>query len=273
MRLSHVVSYLGALAVLAATDLTAQSTPPSTAANAIIFQFARFADIYGSRLAVAFDSIPASKYDFRPTPVQQTVGYIAQHLEKANYGLCEQLSALKRTRTAKDSLADSIKARWPKDTLVARLKASLHFCDDALDRVPELNSPALAATLLGFETDLAEHYSQISSYMRLLGLVPPSALPPAQHATIKLSDDAMRPFVGTYEITTGQTLSVTLADDALAISSNIGGGAVPALPISAVEFFARDADARITFTKGASGSVTGLVLHQYGRDRIARKVK
>jgi hypothetical protein len=26
-------------------------------------------------------------------------------------------------------------------------------------------------------TDLAEHYSQVSSYMRLMGLVPPSALP------------------------------------------------------------------------------------------------
>jgi uncharacterized damage-inducible protein DinB len=27
-------------------------------------------------------------------------------------------------------------------------------------------------------TDLAEHYAQVASYMRQLGMVPPSALPP-----------------------------------------------------------------------------------------------
>jgi uncharacterized damage-inducible protein DinB len=34
-----------------------------------------------------------------------------------------------------------------------------------------------ARCLILLVTDLAEHYSQISNYMRLLGLVPPSALP------------------------------------------------------------------------------------------------
>ena len=53
-------------------------------------------------------------------------------------------------------------ARWPKDTLVARLKASLRFCDEAMERVPQLNSAAQASTLLAIETDLAEHYSQLA---------------------------------------------------------------------------------------------------------------
>src|SRR5678815_2152230 len=78
------------LAVLPAA-LTAQ-TPSSTrvSPDGVMLSFVRFADIFGSRLVDAFDSIPAAKYDYKPTPVQQTIGYIAQHLENANYSLCER---------------------------------------------------------------------------------------------------------------------------------------------------------------------------------------
>src|SRR2546427_2322305 len=55
-------------------------------------------------------------------------------LFRSNYALCERFSDLKHPRTAQDSLADTVKTRWPKDTLVERLRASLRFCDSALDR-------------------------------------------------------------------------------------------------------------------------------------------
>ena len=93
--------------------------------------------------------------------------------------------------TAKDSLADTVKAMWPKDTLVARLKASLAFCDEALGQVDDgkladlvpVGPPAAGRTVvraryvLGFVTDLVDHYSQMANYMRLMSMVPPSALP------------------------------------------------------------------------------------------------
>src|SRR5438874_9292397 len=99
--------------------LAGQSPPTPELPNAVTLQFIRFADIFGSRLVAAFDSIPAARYDYRPTPPQQTVGYIAQHLEGANYDLCERIGGVKHPEISKDSLADSVKARWPKDTLVA----------------------------------------------------------------------------------------------------------------------------------------------------------
>ena len=173
---------------LAAQQPTAARQQP--VANPITSSF-RDLGYFGSWLVMAFDSIPASKYGFRPTPAQQTVGYIAQHLEYANYVLCARFGGVKPTMTASDSLADTIKAMWPKDTLVARLKASLVFCRDAMATVDDANladelpafPPASGRTfvrsryLLLFVTDLAEHYSQIASYMRILGMVPPSALP------------------------------------------------------------------------------------------------
>ena len=230
------------------------------------------ADRYGSFLARAFDSIPASRYDFRPTPTQQSIGYIAQHLERANYELCGTFGRMRHPVTAKDSLPDTVKARWPKDTLVRRLVASLRFCDTDLDRVQSFDSFLDVTYLLGFETDLAEHYSQLASYMRLIGMVPPSSLPPAPHTAITLSPSALAPLVGVYELTPGLQLEVKAADGALDIKSTVGTER-RFYPSSANDFFARDVDAQITFVRDASEAVTGLVLHQMGHDRPARKIR
>jgi uncharacterized damage-inducible protein DinB len=151
---------------------------------------------YGSWLLAAFDSVPASKYEFRPTPVQQSVGYVAQHLESANYTLCSRFSGLRVPAHSGDALPDTVKARWPKDTLVAHLRASLQFCGAALNEVHDstlANETPVGPVGSGrvttrsrdivlFLTDLAEHYNQMAGYMRLLGLVPPSALPRASHS-------------------------------------------------------------------------------------------
>jgi uncharacterized damage-inducible protein DinB len=164
----------------------------SRESNGIARTFLSFGRPYGGWLLEAFDSIPASRYGFRPTPVQQSIGYIAQHLESANYGLCSQFGRQQHAMTARDSLPDTIKASWPKDTLITRIRASLEFCQQAIRQLtdsdladsveiatPNGPQPALRARyLMLLITDLAEHYSQLSGYMRLLGLVPPSALPP-----------------------------------------------------------------------------------------------
>lgn len=161
--------------------------PPSAVAQT----FLHFGQPYGGWLLMAFDSIPASSYGFRPTPVQQSIGHIAEHLENANYSLCATIAGTPRIMTAKDSLADSIKARWPKDTLIARVRASLLSCAATIEKltdaqladeliVPSPNGPVTvvrARYLMLLITDLAEHYSQIAGYMRLLGMTPPSALP------------------------------------------------------------------------------------------------
>lgn len=264
---------LFAFVLLAPSGVTAQPTATSGAPSPVIMQFVRFADIFGSRLVLAFDSIPAAQYGYRPTPPQQTVGYIAQHLEDANYSLCERLGTVKRSATASDSLADTVRARWPKDTLVARLKASLNFCDDALLRLRELNSPAVAATLLAFETDLAEHYAQIASYMRMLGLIPPSALPPRRRTATALPVTTLSQYAGTYEITTGWELVIATGDRGLTVRSSMGGPAVPLQPESETLFFVSEADAEVTFARDSVGRVTGLVLYQFGRRREAKRVR
>jgi hypothetical protein len=126
--------------------------------------------------------------------------------------------------------------------------------------------------LLAFETDLAEHYSQISVYMRLLGLVPPSALPPKQRTSITVPESSLLQFVGRYEINPGWDIIITKNNDGLLGRSTLGGDPVRLWPETPTNFFAKEVDAQITFTRGSNGSVNGLVLHQFSRDRSAKKI-
>jgi len=74
---------------------------------------------------------------------------------------------------------------------VSKLKASFAFCDQAIEQVTDATlADAISFTLGGAERkstrvnlvllhalDLADHYSQIANYMRLNGMLPPTALP------------------------------------------------------------------------------------------------
>ena len=189
MRLVTLIAAFGVPLTLAAQQ---PSMTGSAVPNGVARTFLSFGQPYGGWLLLAFDSIPASQYEFRPTPVQQSIGYIAQHLENANYELCSIFGAEKHSRVAKDALPDSVKAHWPKDTLIARVRASLQFCAVTIEKLSDaqlaekmtFDTPSGPQTVLRARylillvTDLAEHYAQIAGYMRILGLVPPSALPP-----------------------------------------------------------------------------------------------
>jgi hypothetical protein len=104
-------------------------------------------------------------------------------------------------------------------------------------------------------------------------MVPPSALPPPTRTAISLPASALSPFVGTYELATGLQLDVTLQNGALFVRSNSGGAPAQLWPESNTDFFVKEVDARVTFIRDASGKVSGLVLHQYGRDRPAKKTR
>jgi uncharacterized damage-inducible protein DinB len=271
--------------------VVAQQSPPGAEPNNIGASFAYFAEHYGRLLVAALDSIPATKYGFSPTPAQQTVGYIAQHLEDANFGLCSALGTPDPRAAVEWRISDSVRAKWPKDTLVARLRASIVFCSAAIAQLDDKHIGEVvtlqsdsgrtvvpARVLLAFTTDLAEHYAQLASYMRQLGLVPPSA-PPQRKArvAIDLPASTLSAYAGRYN------LSPTFAGIGVMLDVHVRGGALYLTPSgqpearlwpeSATNFFFKEIDAQISFTRNASGVVTGLVLHQGGEDRIGPKVK
>lgn len=180
------------LAIALPVTVVAQQTPATPDANPVTTVFRNRTMSLQRNLAQAFDSIPQAKFGYRPTPAQLTVGYVAQHLASDNYLFCNNFGAMKATIAPKDSsTADSIKATWPRDTLIAKMKASFAFCEAAFAQLDDArladqvsvtfngNTRKLtrAAMVLGHALDMADHYSQIANYMRLNNILPPTALP------------------------------------------------------------------------------------------------
>jgi uncharacterized damage-inducible protein DinB len=173
--------------------LAAQQPPLSTAGGPLTTTFRGTYARLHRLLPQAFDSIPGDKFGYKPTPAQQSIGYIAQHLANDNYFFCNDFGEKKATRPADEtSTPDSVKATWPKDKLVASLKASIAFCQEAYEQIDDaklsemLTVPGPGGTsrqiprlsrVLGHALDMTDHYSQLANYMRLNGMLPPSALP------------------------------------------------------------------------------------------------
>jgi uncharacterized damage-inducible protein DinB len=188
MKLSH----FAVLALAAPIALAAQQTPAAPPANPITTAFRNRISGLHRNIAQAFDSIPASKFSYKPTAAQLSIGYIAQHIADDDYFFCNNFGAMKGTRPAEDTAtADSVKATWPKEKLVARLKESFAYCDQAIAQLDDAKlgesvtvtfggnsrTVARAGMVLGHAIDLADHYSQLANYMRLNNILPPTALP------------------------------------------------------------------------------------------------
>jgi hypothetical protein len=78
--------------------------------------------------------------------------------------------------------------------------------------------------------------------------------------------------VGQYELAPGVIFNVTFQDDKLMVQLT-GQDAYQVFAESETDFFYKVVDAKITFQKDANGDISGLVLHQGGIDRNAKKIR
>lgn len=180
------------LALAVPAILAAQQPAPGPVVNPLTTAFKNRILGMHRNIAQAFDSIPESKFSYKPTPAQLTIGYIAQHVASDSYLFCDQFGTKKSSLPEKDTATpDSVKATWSKDELVTKLKASFAFCADAMGQLEDgkladmvtlsfggrSRDVSRITMVLGHALDLADHYSQLANYMRLNNLIPPSALP------------------------------------------------------------------------------------------------
>ena len=191
MKISRALLVMAAVLPMGVAE--AQNAPAGPPPNPVATLFRTRTTNLRRNIAQAFDSIPAGKFSYKPTDKQQTFGYIAQHITEDSYFFCNNFSDRKATRAAADTAAkDTVRAMWPKDSLVAKMKAAFQFCDEVMANLDDASTTAMITLtapngtsrqvtrmnyLLGHAMDLQDHYSQIANYMRLNGMLPPTALP------------------------------------------------------------------------------------------------
>ncbi|HXZ30655.1 MAG TPA: DinB family protein [Terriglobales bacterium] len=131
-------------------------------------------------LVAAAEEMPADKYDFKPTPQQMSFAHLVIHVAESNNHLCAKISDSAEPKTGELKETDG------KDKLVAALKASFDFCDTALAKVDDSKlgdtvelfggrKGPRAAAMFFLTNGWADHYSAAAMYLRLNGLLPPTA--------------------------------------------------------------------------------------------------
>jgi DinB superfamily len=134
-------------------------------------------------LVAAAEEMPAEKYSYKPTEAQMEFGHLVLHVLQTNNYLCSKIGDVPEAKAAQP-----LKDSDGKDKLVEGLKASFDFCTTALSKVDDSKlgdelelfggrkgSRALAMFMLS--NSWADHYSAAATYLRLSGLMPPTAQP------------------------------------------------------------------------------------------------
>ena len=163
---------------LRALFITAVVASPLAAQNPVSTAIQRTAREHNKNLLAAAQAMPADKYGFKPTPAQMSFGELIAHIADDNGITCGAIGG-KASTAAKVSGTDG------KDKLVAALQASLTFCDAALGTLTDAklgatvtwygSSTTRAMAAVGLVDDWSDHYAMQAIYLRLNGILPPTA--------------------------------------------------------------------------------------------------
>ncbi len=136
---------------------------------------------YEKNMVAAAEAMPAEKYGYKPSPEMNSFGHLIMHIAQSNNTFCSKISG----QTAPDvKYADTD----PKDKLVAMLKDSFAFCATALANVDDsklgeqfvlFGSRPISrgGALVALGGSWTDHYATQAIYLRLNGILPPTAQP------------------------------------------------------------------------------------------------
>ncbi|HEX3822446.1 MAG TPA: DinB family protein [Candidatus Sulfotelmatobacter sp.] len=130
----------------------------------------------------AVEAMPADKYGYKPTPDQMPFAHLVVHIAESNNGLCSKVADVPAPKV------DGLKETDSKETLVAAVKASFAFCNEALAKMDDSKLGdsveffggrqfPRAMGALGLASGWADHYGAAAMYLRLNGILPPTAQP------------------------------------------------------------------------------------------------
>ena len=116
-------------------------------------------------VARSADMVPADKYSYRPVATVRTFGELVAHVADSYVWYCTHSSG------RKVEWSDAIeKGKTDKATVTAKLKESLAVCTAAY-----ANNSSHVGGLINNVAHTNLHYGNVITYLRMMGLVPPSS--------------------------------------------------------------------------------------------------
>jgi hypothetical protein len=126
----------------------------------------------------AAEKMPEADFQFKPTPEIRTYARVVNHITEAQFRSCGILNGTKEIAKPPSDTAD-------KATIVAALKASFEECDKAYAGLTDANVGEMLTLGQGKRSRIGlawgnvshdnEQYAELSTYLRLKGLVPPTS--------------------------------------------------------------------------------------------------
>ena len=128
----------------------------------------------------AIEAMPADKFSYKPTPEQMSFAHLVVHITGFNNTICAKAADVPAPK------AEEVKETDSKEKLLAAATASFDFCNEALEKMDDskLGDPIelfgghqgrRAMAVLIAAGGWADHYSTAAIYLRLNGILPPSA--------------------------------------------------------------------------------------------------
>jgi len=165
--------------LLLAASAAAQTTPALTK-NPVSSALRDILPGRQKNTVAAVEAMPADKFNYKPSADQMTFGHLVAHMIEANDFLCSKAAAVPPPKVEEVIDTDS------KDKLVAAVKASFDFCSDALAKMDDSKlgettegfggkQVTRALLSLGLSGAWADHYAEAAMYLRLNGVLPPTA--------------------------------------------------------------------------------------------------
>jgi hypothetical protein len=183
MGIAVVVVVLTAGSAVAQQAAPAASAPPdlSPVANPVSGFVKAGVARYEKNMVAAAEAMPAEKYGFKPSPEMNSFGHLVMHIAQSNNTFCAKISG----QTAPDVKIAETDA---KDKLVAAVKDSFAYCAAALAKVDDSklgeqfvlfgNRPiSRGGALVALGGSWTDHYATQAIYLRLNGILPPTAQP------------------------------------------------------------------------------------------------
>jgi hypothetical protein len=176
-------SFAAVLAAVALFTATAEAQRYQPSPNPVTDHVRRILPETAKKMIAAAELMPADKYTFRPTPPQMSFAQLIAHIVQTNAAICAGAGAL--------PLPDYVKIpdTSAKDDLVAAIRKSFELCTDAFTKTMDADlggemtmmgratGMSRGAALVTITNDWADHYSTQAAYLRLNGILPPTAQP------------------------------------------------------------------------------------------------